>query len=100
MKIKLQVGDKETSRIDFTRDPLSGGLQILADGRLVVERAAYSLAASFSFGRVRRYEFAVGRVEKHQVVVEHEFPPFLAGFRRQTYRFFTDGQLVLERHGY
>ena len=100
MNIKLQVGDKERSRIDFTRNPLSGGLQILVDGRLVVECAAYSLAAGFSFGRVRRYEFAVGRAEKHQVVVEHETPAFLAGFRRQTYRVFTDGQLVLERYGY
>ena len=100
MKIKLQVGDKETSRIDLTRHPLSGGFQILADGRLVAERVAYSLAAGFSFARVRRYEFAVGRTEKHDVVIEHETPTFLAGFRRQTYRVFTDGQLVLKRYGY
>ena len=100
MKIKLEVGEKEKSRIDFTRNPLSGALQILADGRLVVERAAYTLAAGFNFERVRRYEFAVGRAEKHQVVVEHETPTFLAGVRRQTYRVFTDGQLVLERYGY
>ena len=75
----------------------AAALRVLADGRPVVQRAAYSLAAGLDFARVRRYEFAIGRAEKHQIVVEHERPTILAGFRRQTYRIFADGQLVLER---
>ena len=100
MRLTSQIGNEEQSRIDVVRNPLTGAFRILADGCAVAEHAAGSLAAGFRFARVRRYEFAVGSSEKHQVVVEHEFPAFLAGFRRQTYRVFSDGQLVAEKHGY
>lgn len=100
MRLTSQIGKTEQSRIDVLRNPLTGAFRILANGCAVVERAAGSLAAGLSFARVQRYEFAVGDAEKHQVIVEHEFPAFLAGFRRQTYRVFSDGELVAKKHGY
>ena len=100
MKLTSQIGKKEQSRIDVLRNPLTGAFRILADGCAVAERTAGSFATGLSFALVRRYEFAVGGAERHQVVVEHEFPSFLAGFRRQTYRVFSDGELIAEKHGY
>jgi hypothetical protein len=100
MRLTSQIGNKEQSQIDVLRNPLTGAFRILADGCAVAEHPADSLSAGFSFARVRRYKFAVGSAEKHQVIVEHEFPAFLAGLRRQTYRVFSDGRLVAKKHGY
>jgi len=100
MRFTLEVGDKEKSRIEFSRNWFTGAMRALVDGRRVAEQSPLSPFTHFSGARKRRYEFSVGKTETHQVVLEKERPLMIAGFRPQTYRVFVDGQLVHEQSGY
>jgi hypothetical protein len=100
MKFKLEVGDQEKSQIEFSRNFFTGSMQTFVDGRRVAHESALSPRTQFSFRRKRRYEFAVGKTETHRVVIEKERPLLLAGFRKQTYRVFVDGQVVHQQTGY
>ncbi len=100
MKFTLEVGDKEKSTIEFSRNCWTGAMQTLVDGRSVARQNPFSPFTHFSGARKRRYEFSVGKTETHKVVLEKERPWLVAGFRRQTYRVFVDGKLVHEQNGY
>jgi len=100
MKFTLEVGEKEKHRIDYCRDPFFGTERLRADGQLVASRSVVSLSNYVSFPLCRRYEFSVGELEKHTLVLEKERPLLLAGFRPHTYRVLVDGKLILERQGY
>lgn len=100
MRFSFKVGDVERSRIEFHRDPMLGGVTITANSRPVGGRSAALPSTHFNLERVKRYEFAVGTNEPHQIVIEHEAPRPLAGFRRHWYRVFVDGQLTAEHYGY
>jgi hypothetical protein len=100
MKFTLEVGDTEKSRIEFYRNCITGAMQILVNGEQVAEQSWLSPSTHFSFTLKRRNAFEVGKVEKHQVVIERERPLLVAGIRPHTYRVFVDGQLIHERSGY
>lgn len=101
MQFAVEVGgSKEHSRIEVHRDPITGSLRIMADGKTVAERSPLSPFTHFSLQTVHRYAFAVGHAHQHNVVVEHERPLFFAGFRAHRYRVFVDGELVHEQRGY
>jgi hypothetical protein len=100
MRFTFEVGDGQKCRVEFYRDPLFGTLTITADGRLVAFKDPAQLSTHFSFEFRKRYEFAVGEAEKHQVAIEHERPWLLGGLREHTYRVFVDGQLAEECRGY
>ena len=97
MRFTLQIGDKEKSRLEFSRHWFTGAVQTLVDG----QRVGYSSPFShFSFTLKEYFEFLAGKTELHKVLIEKQRPLFLAGFRPQTYRVFVDGQLVHEQTGY
>ncbi len=100
MRFTLEVGDKEKSKIEFSRNWFTGAMRALVDGRRVAQQSPFSPFTHFSFRKKWRYEFSVGKTETHQVVLERERPWLVAGFRPQTYRVFVDGQLVHEQSGY
>jgi hypothetical protein len=100
MRFTLEVGDNEKSRINFSRSSFTGAMQILVNGEAVARDSWLSPSTHLGFTRKRRYEFVVGKVEKHQVVIEKERPLLFGGVRPQTYRVFVDGQLIHEQRGY
>jgi hypothetical protein len=100
MRFTLEVGDNEKSTIEFSRNWFNGAIQILVNGEQVARQSPFSPFTHFSFTLKRRYEFVVGAVEKHQVVIEKERPLILAGARPQIYRVFVDGRLIHEQSGY
>jgi hypothetical protein len=100
MRFALEVGTHEKTRIEVCRNPWWGRMKISANGALVAARSPWNLSTHFSFEFVKRYEFTVGDNEKHKVGIEHERPRLLAGFRRQEYRVYVDGQLVEEHYGF
>jgi len=100
MRFTLEVGDREKSKIEFCRNYFTGALRALVDGRRIALQSPFSPFTHFSFTRKRHYEFSVGKTETHEVVLEKERPLLIAGFRRQTYRVFVDGELVHEQNGY
>jgi hypothetical protein len=100
MKFALEIGDREKSKVEFSRNWFTGAMQILVDGLRVAHQSPLSPATHFGVKLKRHYEFEVGKVEKHKVVLENERPLLLAGFRAHTYRVFVDGQLVHQRSGY
>lgn len=100
MRFTLEVGDKEKSRIEFSRNWFTGAMQTLVDGRKVAQQSLFSPPTHISFRLIRRYEFMVGKTETHKVVVETKRPLWFAGCRAHIYRVFVDGQLIHEQRGY
>lgn len=100
MKFTLEVGNQEQARIEFSRNCFTGAMQILVDGEEVARESWLALPTHFSLTRKRRYEFVVGKSEKHQVVIEKERPLIIAGIRPQKYRVYVDGHLLHEESGY
>jgi hypothetical protein len=100
MKFTVEIGDKEKSKIEFSRNCFTGAMLARVDGQRVARQSPLSLFTHFSFTKKRTYEFSVGKTETHKVVLEKERPWLIAGFRPQTYRVFVDGQLVHEQSGY
>ena len=100
MKFTLEIGDREKSKVEFSRNCFTGAMQTLVDGKRVARQSPFSPFTHFYGGRLRRYEFSVGKAETHKVVLEKERPWLIAGFRPQTYRVFVDGKLVHEQEGF
>jgi hypothetical protein len=100
MKFVLEIGDREKSKVEFSRNWFTGAMKILVDGLRVAHQSPLSPATHFAVKLKRRYEFEVGEAEKHKVVLENERPLLLAGVRAHTYRVFVDGHLVHEQSGY
>ena len=100
MKFTLEVGDQEKTKIEFSRNWFTGTMKILADGKRVACQSAFDPGTHFSVKLKRRYQFLVGKTEKHWVVLEKERPLLMAGARAQTYRVFVDDKLVHEQSGY
>ena len=100
MKFALEIGDKEKSRVEFSRNSFTGAMEATVDGARVAQQSPYSPFTHFSFRTKQRYEFSVGKTEAHKVVLEKERPWLFAGFRPQTYRVFVDGKMVHEQTGY
>lgn len=100
MKFTLEVGNNERSKLDVSRNWFTGAMHVLVNGDEVAQRRWLAPSTHFSFARKRRYEFAIGKIEKHEVAIEQERPLIMAGFRPQTYRVYVDGELVHEESGY
>jgi hypothetical protein len=100
MNFVLEIGDKEKSKVEFSRKWFTGAMKILVDGLRVAHESPLSPATHFGVKLKRHYEFEVGKAEKHKVLLENERPLLLAGVRAHTYRVFVDGRLVHEQSGY
>jgi hypothetical protein len=100
MRFTLEVGDKEKSKIEFSRNCFTGSMRAFVDGRQVARQSPFSIFTHFSFRLRRRYEFMVGSAEKHKVVLEKQRPLLFAGFRSQMYRVFVDDKLVHVQQGF
>ena len=94
MQFSFRVGVSEQHQVDFSFDQFIGNLEIRVDGQPLVKDFRM-----FSLTLTKRYEFAVGAEERHQILIEHKRKLFLAGMRPQTYRIFIDGQLVQTYEG-
>lgn len=100
MNFTLEIGDREKSVVELSRNWFTGGMQILVDGEQAAQQSLLSLSTHFSFTRKRRFEFVTGKMEKHQVVIEKERPLLFGGIRPHTYRVYVDGDLIHEQSGY
>jgi hypothetical protein len=95
MKFSFEVGEQEKHTVDFSYDTASTNVQIHVDGVLVA-----SDSSVISFQLVKRYEFTVGKEERHAVVIERERPLIFPAFRAKTYRVFIDGKQVAQHVGH
>ena len=100
MRFTVEIGGVEKSTIEFSRNCFTGAVQILVNGERVARQSPLSPTTHFGFTLKRRHEFAAGKIEKHQVVVEQERPLLVAGVRPHSYRVFVDGRLIHEQSGY
>ncbi len=94
MNFTFEVGE-EKHLVEFYFNQIWGNLKITVDGHSVV--TDFRL---FSLNLVKKYEFYVGRFEKHLVRIEKERKLFFAGFRKQKYRIFVDDNLIGEHEGF
>jgi hypothetical protein len=94
MKFSFLVGIQEQHQIDFSFDQVIGNLEIRVDGEPLVKDFRM-----LSLKLTKRYEFTVGKQERHQIAIEKKRKLFLAGLRPQQYRVFVDGQLVQTHEG-
>jgi len=94
MQFSFVVGTNEKHQVDFSFDQMIGNLEIRVDGQPLVKDFRM-----FSLKLTKRYEFAVGNEERHQIVIEKKRKLFLAGLRPQQYRIFIDGTLVQTHEG-
>ncbi len=98
---KFEVGDTEKHRVKFHRDPWFCGMAVTINGEELSLVSPWSPAAHFTFRKsVKRHEFTVGKEEKHQIMIEHRRSLFVAGFRRQKYTVYVDGELLEEHYGF
>jgi hypothetical protein len=94
MKFSFLVGVQEQHQVDFSFDQMIGNLEIRVDGvPLVKDFRMLSLRLT------KRYEFTVGKHERHQIAIEKKRKLFLAGLRPQQYRIWVDGRLVQTHEG-
>jgi len=100
MRFAFKLGDIETARVEFYRNPWVGTMRITADGRHVVFVDPTRLTTHFDFKWVKRYTFVVGQGERHEVTIEHERPVWMGGLKPNTYRVFVDGQMTEMHQGY
>lgn len=100
MRFAFQVGGAEKARVEFYRNPWIGTMRVTADGQQVAFVDPTHLSTHFNFEFVKRYTFAVGKAERHEVTIEHERPVLLSGLRPHVYRVFVDGQKTEEHRGY
>lgn len=94
MQFSFLVGAQERHQVDFSFDQFAGNLEIKVDGQLLVKDFRM-----LSVRLTKRYEFTVGTLEQHQVLIEHKRKLFLAGLRPQQYRIYIDGQMVQTYEG-
>ncbi|HXY27324.1 MAG TPA: hypothetical protein VEH82_03515 [Acidimicrobiales bacterium] len=89
LQFEFEVGEKERHLVTFRFDPLFGPLDIFVDGRPVVARLD-----TFSVRRVQRFGFAVGRRERHDVLIEKTRKRVVGGLLPQECKAYVDGKLV------
>ena len=100
MRFAFKLGDAETARVEFYRNPWVGTMRITADGQPVAFVDPTRLSTHFDFKWVKRHTFVVGTGERHEVTIEHERPVLWGGLRPNDYRVFVDGRMIGEHHGY
>ena len=89
LQFEFEVGEEEPHLVTFRFDPLFGPLDIFVDGRPVVARLD-----TFSIRRVQRFGFAVGRRERHDVLIEKTRKRVVGGLLPQECKAYVDGKLV------
>jgi hypothetical protein len=118
MKLSFEVGTREKHLVDFRWNQMWGSLRIIVDGK-IIERRFFQLASPNKpassnckstedswviFGKkidlLNRWEFTVGRDEKHTVTIEKRRQKWLAGIRPQHYRVLIDGIELKSCTGY
>jgi hypothetical protein len=94
MEFEFEVGLNERHTVRYTFDKVWGRATISVDGEEALRRRHL-----VSLSPVRKYRIAVGRGERHDVLIEKHRKMVAAGARSQLYRVFVDGQLVGEYEG-
>ncbi len=84
-------------KVKFSRNWFTGRCILHTGTRDAVLQSSLNPFTHYSMKLKRQWHFSV---EDHAVIIEKERPLLLAGLRRQTYRVFVDGKLVVERSGY
>src|SRR5947208_15007555 len=100
MRFAFKLGDIETARVDFYRNPWVGTMRITADGQQVAFVDPTRLSTHFNFKWVKRYTFVDGQGERPEVTIEHERPVWLGGLKPNKYRVFVDGEITGMHQGY
>jgi hypothetical protein len=95
MTFKFNVGEKEKCKVAFHFNQWWGNLKITVDDRPVIKD--FCLA---SLNHVRRFDFTVGQIEKHKVVIEKWRKPLAPAFRKSKYKVFVDDKLTQEIEGF
>lgn len=100
MEFTFGIGDQEKCRVEFCRNSFTGRIAVTVNGEELSLQSPWSPSTHVTFKLVKRYEFTVGKKEKHQIMIEHRRPLFLAGLRRQKYTVYVDGELLEEHYGF
>jgi hypothetical protein len=85
------VGREETHTVSFHWRQFWGVADVEVDGTSV-----YHERHPFGMKVTRRYEFSVGRLEVHSVLIEKTRPLVAGGIRKQAVKVFVDQELVGE----
>jgi hypothetical protein len=88
MEFEFEIGDNEKHKIAFSYDKFWGKLNILVDGKNVVNDIRLA-----SITLTKAYNFKIGEKETHEIRIEKIRPLFLAGLRSNTYKVYVDGKL-------
>ncbi|MGD0190003.1 MAG: hypothetical protein ABSD74_04600 [Rhizomicrobium sp.] len=83
--------------VKFSRDWFTGRCTLNTGSGDEILESLWNPATHFSVKLTRRWQRSI---KGHDIVIEKVRPLLLAGFRRQTYRLFIDGQLVEDRKGF
>ena len=100
MRFAFEGGDAQRYHVEFHRSPWIGTMRIMANGQSVAFVDPTHLSTHFDAKRVKRYTFAVGRVERHEITIEHRRPILLGGLLPNDYCVFVDGHMTEKHHGY
>ena len=90
----FEVGEKEKHNVHFSFDQVGGRVKIDVDGEVVVNELRL-----ISLSTTKRYKFAVGTAERHEVVIEKQRKVLLAGFRPQVCKVYVDGRAAGQYDG-
>lgn len=92
MHMTFEVGTAERHQVDFDFDQTWGGLTIAVDSEPIIEQRIL-----FSVSLLRKWEFDVGRDERHHVRIEKRRALFLAFSKPQPVTAFVDGEQVAQQ---
>ena len=99
MRFSFEVGEIERSRIEFSRNWVTGQTVLTVNGVPITLASPWDPSTHISLDLTQTYCFTVGNTERHEVVIEKQRPLFMGGIRRHRYRVFVDNSLVEERYG-
>ena len=94
MQFSFDIGNRQTTRIDFFRDSFMGTVSITADGEEVYSESAFNPLTHGNLSLKRQYCFSITDPEYHDIVIEKTRPIFLAGFRQSRYEVYCDGYKI------
>jgi len=100
MEFGIEIGQNEKHHLTVQRNWFTGRMTVSIDATPVFTKSPYSPSTHISFIQTHKYEFSIGKIEKHVIRVERARPHLFAGFRSHIYRVFVDDCLIKEIRGY
>ncbi len=100
MRFSFEVGETEKSRIEFSRNWITGQIVVTVNGETVTLASPWDISTHISLQLTEEYRFIVGYREQHEVLIRKQRPLFMAGIRRHEYQVFVNNLVVEDRYGF